>query len=55
MNPHDVPVDRGRYSTRSMHSHLVDRRAYTSKICQLLLLLLRWLELYLLLRLLHAQ
>ena len=39
----------------SIHSHLVDRRAHTAKICHLLLLLLRWLELHLLLRLLHAH
>ena len=55
MRPHDVPVSRRRYITHSIHSHLVDRRAYTAKICHLLLLLLRWLELHLLLRLLHAH
>ena len=53
--PHDVPVDRRRYITHSIHSHLVDRRAHTAKNCHLLLLLLRWLELHLLLRLLHAH
>ena len=55
MRPHDAPVYRGRYITHFMHSHLVDRRAHTAKNCQLLLLLLRWLELHLLLRLLHAH
>ena len=55
MRPHDDHVDRRRYITHSIHSHLVDRRAHTAKNCHLLLLLLRWLELHLLLRLLHAH
>ena len=40
--------------THFIHSN-ADRRAYTAKICQLLLLLLRWLELHLQLWLLHAH
>lgn len=55
MGPHDVHVDTRRYITHSTQSHLVDRRAQTVKICYLLLLLLRWLDLHLLLRLLHAH
>ena len=55
VRPHDVPVDKRRYITHSIHSHLVDRRTHTAKICHLLSLLLRWLELHLLLRLVHAN
>ena len=29
VGPHDIPVDRRRYITHSIHSHLVDRRAHT--------------------------
>ena len=55
MRPHAVPVDRRGYSTHSIPFHLVDWWAHTAKICPLLLLLLRWLELHLLLWLLYAH
>ena len=55
MGPHNVPVDRRRYITHSVHPHLVDQHAHTIKFRHLLLLLLRWLELHLLLRLLHVH
>ena len=57
MRPHDVPVDEGRHNIHSTHSHLVDRQAHTANTYQLLLLLLflGWLDLHLLLRLLHAH
>ena len=49
MGPHDIPVDRREYIIHSIRSHLVDRRAHAKKVCNLLLLLLRWLDLHLLL------
>ena len=47
-------VSRRGYITHTIHSHLVDRRAHATKVCHLLLLLLRWLDLHLLLGL-HAH